>query len=147
MGEALLQLIPLGMAAALSSIPITATIYILLSESRGRAGLALLAGTVLGTFAAVTLATVAGQALPGRPRHHDDLIGTLEVLVGTAMVVLGVVTLARRSRPGSGRGTTWMEVMGSLGLVLFFSMALALNFRPKGVLLVTAADLAISRPR
>jgi len=67
MGEALLQLIPLGMAAALSSIPITATIYILLSESRGRSGLAFLAGTVLGTFAAVTLATVAGQALPGRP--------------------------------------------------------------------------------
>jgi hypothetical protein len=147
MGEALLQLIPLGVAAALSSIPITATIYILLSESRGRSGLAFLAGTVLGTFAAVTLATVAGQALPGRPRHHDDLIGTLEVLVGTAMVVLGVLTLARRSRPGSGRGTSWLDSIGSFGMVPVFGIALALNVRPKAVLLVTAAGLAISRPR
>src|SRR3954452_8437999 len=116
MGKALLQLIPLGVAAALSSVPITATIFILLSESRGRSGLAFLAGTVLGTFAAVTLATVAGQALPGRPRHHDDLIGRLEVLVGTAIVVLGVVTLVRRSRPGSSRGTSWLDSIGSVGV-------------------------------
>src|SRR3954465_5598186 len=100
MGKALLQLIPLGVAAALGSVPITATIFVLLSESRTRSGLAFLAGTVLGTFAAVTLATVAGQALPGRPRQHEDLIGKLEVLVGVAMALLGVVTLLRRDRAG-----------------------------------------------
>ena len=55
MGQALLQLIPLGLAAALSSVTITATIFILLSDSRDRCGLAFLAGTALGTFAAVTL--------------------------------------------------------------------------------------------
>jgi hypothetical protein len=46
MGQALLQLIPLGLAAALSSVPITATIFILLSESRSRSGVGFLAGTV-----------------------------------------------------------------------------------------------------
>src|SRR3954466_3365421 len=145
MGEALLQLIPLGMAGALSSIPITATIYILLSESRGRSGLAFLAGTVLGTFAAVTLATVAGQALPGRQRQHDDLVGKLEVVLGFAMVLLGAVTLARRNGTGSSRGASWMDSIGSLGMVPVFGIALALNVRPKAVLLVTAAGLAISR--
>src|SRR4051795_7663114 len=131
MGKALLQLIPLGLAAAVCSVPITPTNFILLSGSRGRSGLAFLAGTVLGTFAAVTLATVAGQALPGRPRHHDDLIGTLEGLVGTAMVVRGVVTLARRSRPGSSRGTSWLDSIGSLGTGPGVGIALALNIRPK----------------
>src|SRR3954452_11592874 len=145
MGKALLQLIPLGVAAALSSVPITATVLILLSESRGRSGLAFLAGTVLGTFAAVTLATVAGQALPGRQRHHDNLVGTLEVVVGVAMVALGVLSLARRNRTRSSRGTNWMDSIGSLGMVPVFGIALALNVRPKAVLVVTAAGLAISR--
>ena len=145
MGQALLQLIPLGLAAALSSVPITATVFILLSESRGRSGLAFMAGTVLGTFAGVVLATVAGQALPGRPRHHDALIGTLEVVVGIAMVVMGVVTLMRGPRTGSSRGASWLNSIGSFGMVPVFGVALALNVRPKAVLLVAAAGLAISR--
>jgi hypothetical protein len=144
MGHALLQLLPLGLAAALSSVPITATLFILLSGSPVRSGLAFLVGTVLGTFAAVTLATVVGQALPGRQRHHDDLVGTLEVVVGVAMVLLGVITLARRNRPRSSRGTSWMDSIGSFGMVPVFGIALALNVRPKAVLLVTAAGLAIS---
>jgi hypothetical protein len=145
MGQALLQLIPLGLAAALSSVPITATVFILLSGSRGRSGPAFMAGTVLGTFAAVTLATVAGQALPGRQRRHDDLIATLEVAVGVAMVVMGLITLVRRNRAATGRGRTWLDGIGSLGLVPVFGIALALSVRPKAVLLVTAAGLAISR--
>ena len=59
MGQALLQLVTLALAAALSTVPIAATIFILLSASRNRSGLAFLSGTVLGTFAALTLATVA----------------------------------------------------------------------------------------
>src|SRR3954452_14360628 len=131
MGKALLQLIPLGVAAALSSVPITATIFILLSESRGRSGLAFMAGTVLGTFAAVTLATVAGQALPGRSRQHEALVGKLEVVIGTAMVVLGLVALARGSGAASGRGSRWLDGVASLGVLPVFGIGLALNIRPK----------------
>ena len=145
MGQSLLQLLPLALAAALSSVPITATIFILLSESRSRSGLAFLAGTVLGTFAALTLATVAGQALPGRPRQHEALLGRLEVVIGIAMVVLGVVTLARRTHTGGGRGTGWLDGIGSFGILPVFGIGLALNLRPKAVLLAVAAGLAISK--
>jgi hypothetical protein len=145
MRQALLDLVPLALAAAMSSVPITATIFILLSASRSRAGLAFLAGTVLGTFAAVTLATVASQALPGRTRQHDALIGKLEVVIGIAMVLLGVVTLARRTRTGSGRGLGRLESIGSFGILPVFGVGLALNLRPKAVLLAVAAGLAISR--
>ena len=144
MGQALLNVLPLALAAALSSVPISATIFILLSEGRTRSGLAFLAGTVIGTFAAITLVTVAGQALPDRPRHHEDLIGKLEVVVGLAMVLLGVFTLVRRSA-ANGRGARWMEGLGALGLVPVLGVGLALNLRPKAILLVAAAGLAISR--
>jgi hypothetical protein len=143
MGQALFHVVPLALAAALSSVPISATIFILLSESRTANGLAFLAGTVVGTFAALALATVAGQALPGRPRQHEVLVGKLEVVVGIAMVLLGVATLARR-RAASGGGARWMNGIGSLGSLPVFGIGLALNLRPKAVLLVAAAGLAIS---
>ncbi|TCC65464.1 hypothetical protein E0H73_00505 [Kribbella pittospori] len=143
MGQALLTLIPLALAAALSSVPITATIFILLSESRGRSGLSFLAGTVIGTFATVALAAVAGHALPGRPREHEALVGKLEVVIGSALVLLGVVTLARRSRAGSGRGPRWLDSLGTVGILPVFGIGLALNLRPKAILLAAAAGLAI----
>ena len=147
MEQTLLQLVPLALAAALSSVPITATIFILLSESRTRSGLAFLAGTVLGTFAAVALTTAAGQALPGRPRQHEELIGRLEVVVGIAMFLLGVVTLIRPHRAHGGGGPGWLDGIGALSTVPVFGIGLALNLRPKAVLLAAAAGLAISGAR
>jgi hypothetical protein len=144
MGAALLQLMPLALAAALSSVPITATVFILLSESRTRSGIAFLAGTVLGTFAVIALATVASEALPGRPHKHEDLVEKLEVVIGLVMVVLGALTLARRTPEGKGRDTGWMEGIGSTGPLPVLGIGLALNLRPKAVLLAGAAGLGIS---
>ena len=144
MGAASVQLIPLALAAAMSSVPVTATIFILLSESRTRSGLAFLTGIVLGTFAALTLATAAGQALPGRSRQHEALVGKLEVVVGIAMVLLGVVMLAGRRRASGGRRPGWLDDIGSVGTLPVFGIGLALNLRPKAVLLTAAAGLGIS---
>ena len=144
MGSALFQVLPLALAAALSSVPISATIFILLSEGRTRSGLAFLVGTVIGTFVAITLVTALGQALPGRPRHHAELIGKVEIVLGLAMVLLGVFTLLRGSA-ASGRGSRWLNGVGSLGVLPVFGIGLALNLRPKAILLVAAAGLAISR--
>ena len=144
MGQALFQVLPLALAAALSSVPISATIFILLSEGRTRSGLAFLAGTVIGTFVAITLVTAVGQALPGRPRRHAELIGKLEIALGIAMVLLGVFTLVR----GSAAKRTRFPLAGRrrlLGVVPVFGIGLALNLRPKAILLVAAAGLAISR--
>jgi len=144
MGQALFQVLPLALAAALSSVPISATIFILLSEGRTRSGLAFLVGTVIGTFVAITLVAALGQALPGRPRRHAELIGKVEIALGIAMVLLGVFTLVRGSA-ASGSGPRWLNGVGSLGVLPVFGIGLALNLRPKAILLVAAAGLAISR--
>ncbi len=147
MGQALVHVLPLALAAALSSVPISATIFILLSETRTRSGLAFLAGTALGTFAIVTLTAVAGQALPGRPRQHEALVGKLEVVIGSAMVLLGVVTLLRRDHARGSDRPGWLNGLGAFGALPVFGIGLALNLRPKAVLLAAAAGLAISGAR
>ena len=145
MGKALLQLLPLALASALSTVTISATIFFLLSKTRTRSGLAFLTGTVIGTFAAVTLATVAGQALPGRPRHHHEVVGKLELVTGIALVVLGLVSLARRHRVvNSARRPGWLHGISDVGPVPVFGIGLALNLRPKAVLLAAAAGLVVS---
>jgi uncharacterized protein YcfJ len=145
MEQAVPNLILLGLAAALSSVPISATIFILLSERRTRSGLAFLAGTVLGTSTAVTLATVTSQALPGRTRQHDALLGKLMVAIGIAMVLWGVVNLARRNRTTDSDKPGWVDGIGSMSSLPVFGIGLALNLRPKALLLVGAAGVAISK--
>lgn len=148
MEQALVHLLPLAIAAALSSVPITATIFILLSENGGRAGPAFAVGIVVGSFATVTIATVAGQALPGRPRQHDDLVDQLAVVIGVAMILVGLWTFARRRRdPARSTGSRWMREIGSLGTLPVLGVGLALNIRPKAVLLATAAGLVASGAR
>src|SRR6185503_17396245 len=144
MGQVLAQLIVVAAAAALSTVPITATIFILLSERRNTTALPFLAGWVIGTAAGLTLATLAAHALPSRPRQLDSLIGTLEILVGGALVVLGLVTLVRRTRTSTSQHPSWIESIGSFGRLPALGIGLALNLRPKALLLFAAASLAIS---
>ena len=143
MWQVLGQVIPAAVAAALSTVPITATIFILLSDRRGAIALPFLAGWVLGTAAGLTLTTLATHALPARPRQLDSLIGTLEILVGSGLVVMGLVTLVRRGRKSVGQ-PSWIEGIGSFGPLPAFGIGLALNVRPKSLLLFAAASLAIS---
>jgi Sap, sulfolipid-1-addressing protein len=144
MGHVLAQLIPVALAAALSTVPIMATLFILLSERRRATALPFLFGWVIGTAAAVILATVAAQSLPGRPRQFASLIDNLEIVIGSACVVFGLVTLVRHTRSSTSQRPSRIEGIGSLGPLPAFGIGLALNLRPKALLLVAAAGLAIS---
>ena len=142
--QVLAQLIPVALVAALSTVPITAMIFILLSERRSATALPFLSGWVLGTAAGLTLATLAAQALPGRPRRLDTLIGTLEILTGSALVLAGLVSIVRHRRAPTSERPGWIEGIGSFGPLPAFGIGLALNVRPKALLLFTAASLAIT---
>ena len=144
MGQVLAQLIPIALAAALSTVPITAALFILLSERRGTTALPFLSGWVIGTAAAVTLAAVGVQAIPRRPRQLAGLVDNLEIVLGSALVLFGLVTLFRHRRHASAGGPSRIEGIGSVGALAAFGIGLALNLRPKALLLVAAAGLAIS---
>jgi hypothetical protein len=138
------QLVPLALAAAISTVPISATVFILLSERRKTNAFPFLAGWVIGTAVSLLVAALLAEALPGRPRRLNSLIGDLELIVGTALVALGIVTLVRVRRHETSVGRPeWLETIGSFGALPAFGIGLALNVRPKSVLLLAAASLAI----
>src|SRR5687767_11491403 len=144
MWQTLVQLLPIGLAAAASVIPIMATILILVSDGRDRSALPYASGWVLGAAAFVILATIVAQFLPdGRPRHRDTAIGVAEILIGGALVLLGAVTLVRRSRRSAFQIPGWMSKVDSLDPLPAFGLRIALNVRPKALLLAAAAGLVL----
>ena len=144
MWHALAQLLPVAVAAAVSSVPIMVTLVILVSDKRNEAALPYLVGWVLGAAALVTLATIAAGFLPDdRPRKHEDTIGMLQVAIGAALALLGLGALLRRRSESAPRLPGWMTRVDSLHSGPAFGVGVALNARPKALLLMAAAGLIL----
>jgi hypothetical protein len=144
MGQALGSLIPIGVAAAVSTVPILVTILILLSDNRSRSALPYLIGWVVGTLFLVTVGTIAASSLPQpRPRQPDTVVGALEILIGVAFVALGIIAIRRREKSPGGQEPKWAHAVGAIGAGRAVGLGLGLNLRPKGVLLCVAASLAL----
>jgi hypothetical protein len=144
MGQALASLIPLGVAAAVSTVPILVTILILLSDNRDRSALPYLIGWVVGTLFLLTVGTIAaGSLAQPRPRQSDTILGVLEILIGVAFLALGILAFRRHQESPGGREPKWAHAVGAIGAGRALGLGLALNLRPKGVLLCAAASLAL----
>lgn len=135
-------LLVLALGMALSSVPIMATVVILLSPRRRTSSLPFLAGWVIA-IAVVALAAAGGAlAMPLSRREHDRLTATVEIIAGAALVLAAIVTL-RRSRTRAVKPNSRLEALGSYGPGASFGIAFAMGFRPKAFILGIAAGLAI----
>jgi hypothetical protein len=144
MWQALGGLLPIAVAVAFSSVPITVTILILLSPNRNRAAVPFLIGWVTGVVAVIVLSALGASALPEPPRRGPDIVtAVLQILIGTTLVVLGVVSLRRSSRAESKGLPRWLSAVDSFGALAAFGVAVLLDLRPKGLLLGLAAGLAL----
>jgi hypothetical protein len=143
--QAIGHVLPIAIAVAISSVPIMATILILLSENRSRSALPFLIGFVLGLAIVVALCTLFAQAIPTprSSRRPDTAVGIGEILVGLALVVTAIVAWVRARRNTSTAMPKWLEGVGRLGPWSAFGLALLLNVRPKALLLAIAAGLAL----
>jgi Sap, sulfolipid-1-addressing protein len=145
MFAALGHLLPIALAVALSSVPITATLLILLSPKRNRSAIPFLIGWVLGMAVVLAVFGYGGNALPIIPtRAQSTSIGTAEIIVGATLVVLAVVSWLRARNSPPKETNRWLQAIGSFGPLPSFGVAFALNFRPKGLLLGAAAGLALA---
>lgn len=144
MWQALGGLLPIAVAVAISSVPITATILILLSPNRNVAALPFLIGSVIGVAGVIVLSAFVTSALPKPPRIRPDLASAaLFIVIGLALVVLGIVNLRRSSRTEKSGIPRWLSRVGSFGALVSFAVAVLLGFRPKGLLLGMAAGLVL----
>ena len=144
MWQALGGLLPIAVAVAISSVPITATILILLSPNRNRTALPFLVGWVTGVAAVIILSALGASTLPEPTRRgNDPVIAVLQILIGAALIVLGVVNLRRGSRNEQTGLPRWLSAVDSFGALATFGIAVLLDLRPKGLLLGIAAGLAL----
>ncbi len=144
MEQALGALLPIGVAAALSSVPVMATILILLSDKRSQSALPFLVGWVLGAVIVVSACVIAASSIPQpRPRQSDTTAGVLEIILGAALALLSLHAMFRRGAAAGGSASKWAETVGALGAVKSLGLGLVLNIRPKGLILSTAASLAL----
>ncbi|MBM7831964.1 hypothetical protein JOE59_002669 [Agromyces cerinus] len=142
--QAIGHILPIALAVALSSVPLMATIVILLSPKRGSA-LPYLIGWVLGMAALVFICTVSTQAVPTprSARQPDVAVGVGEMIVGAGLIVIGIISWRRARRNPVEGMPAWLGKMESIGPWSAFGLGVALNIRPKEILLALAAGLAV----
>ena len=139
------QLLPLAVAVAISSVPIMATILILLSPKRAQSAVPFLIGWVLGILVVVSVCTLFAQVVPASrsPRRPETVIGIAEILIGVALIVIAIFEWRRSRRNPTDAMPKWLNAVGTFGAWPAFGIAFALNLRPKGLLLAIAAGLVL----
>jgi len=145
MWQALGGLLPIAVAVAVSSVPIMVTILLLLSPNRSKTAVPFLIGWVIGVVAVIGVSAVSAQALPNVPRRAQEKVaGVIELFIGAALIVLGLVQILRRSRAPESGMPRWLTAVDSFSGPVSFAVGVVLNVRPKGLLLGVAAGLALN---
>ena len=67
----------------------------------------------------------------------------LKIVIGAGLICASVISLVRRSRSQTAGVPNWLRSVGSFGPLPSFAVAVALNFRPKGLVLGAAAGLVL----
>ncbi len=143
--SALGELLPIAVALAVSSVPIMATILILLSPKRNHSAIPFLIGWVVGMASVVFVAELGASSLPVRPlRAQQRAIGIAQVIVGLAVLVVAVLAGRRAARAPVDRQSRWLHRVDRMGPIAALGLAGVLNLRPKALLLGAAAGLAIA---
>ncbi|RXZ48998.1 GAP family protein [Agromyces fucosus] len=142
--QAIGHILPIALAVAISSVPIMATIVILLSPKRESAA-PFLVGWVLGMVLLVVICTLSTQAVPTprSARQPDVAVGVGEMIVGAGLIVIAIVSWRRARRNPVEGMPAWLGKVESIGPWSAFGLGVALNIRPKEILLAIAAGLAV----
>jgi hypothetical protein len=147
LGQAIGQILPLAVGAAISPVPIIASVLLLLTPRGASTGTAYVVGWLLGLVALgaiiLLIAHPAGASSHGKPATWVSL---LELVLG--VLVLLAALGQWRSRPrGSAEPPTpkWMETIESFNVIKAFAVGLFLGaFNPKNIPLTIAAAATIA---
>ena len=140
------QLLPVGIAAALSTVPVTVLLVIMMSPRRKVAAVPFALGCVIGTLIIVLVASLAAQFLPEpRQRRADEVAAVLELALGAALMLVGIRTWRRRHRSEEALPLPgWAaSALDSVSAMRAFGLGLIIEFRPKSALLACVVSLQV----
>jgi hypothetical protein len=143
------ELLPLMVAVALSTVPILVTVTILLTPDSRSTAIAFLIGWLAGMFVVTGLLALVLQWIPrSAAPQHQPRVGAAEIVIGCALIAYGVFLVARR-RSTSPRTElpSWLRSVGELRPIASIALAVALNLRPKALLLSTTAGIILGTSR
>jgi len=148
MGQAIGQVLPLGVGVALSPVPIIA-IVLMLATPKGRGnGPAFLAGWVIGIAGVGTLVLlVAGGASASTQGEPATWVSVVKIVLGVLLLLLAGKQWHDRPRGDvKPELPTWMKTIDTFTAVKSAGMAVLLSaVNPKNLLLVVAAGAAIAQ--
>ncbi len=141
-GESLTELIPLAMIIALSPLSIIPAVLVLHSPRPRPAGLAFLAGWVIGLAALTTLFIGLSGLLGGMGDKPPTWASVARIVIGIALIAFGIFRwLTRHTNPHQMPGTRHITE-ATPGKALAIGAALTV-LNPKVLFICAAAGLAI----
>jgi hypothetical protein len=136
-----------ALAAAVSPLVLAATFVVVRSARPRPNGVVFLSGFLLGTIIACTLGLLLGSSLVNRLGSHDTIAGGIALLLGVALLVVGLRTRQApppRASPGSRRSAI-MAGLAGVRPSAAFSLAGLLGFGgPKRLVLTVLAMASVS---
>ncbi|WP_231976867.1 GAP family protein [Mycobacterium sp. E740] len=138
----LTELIPLALVIALSPLSIIPAVLVLHTPRPRPTGLAFLAGWLIGLAVLTTVFLQVSGLLGGRGDRPPGWASWLRVVVGAALIVLGLYRWFTRKQ--SAHTPRWMQSLSKLTPVRAGGAAMALTVvNPKVLFICAAAGLAI----
>jgi threonine/homoserine/homoserine lactone efflux protein len=142
--SAIPSLVLFALAGAISTVPVSITIMILLSSEPRRGAVPFLAGSVAGSIVMVGLSAVGLQFLPAtRTWKQDELMAWLGFLTGFFLIAYALYLFGHRSQGDSavlGKMKSRFQTARPWEYVV---LGLGLNLRPKAILLAVTAGALI----
>jgi Sap, sulfolipid-1-addressing protein len=141
-GSVLTKLIPLGLVIALSPITVIPAVLVLHAPRPRPAGLAFLAGWVLGLVALTAVFVGASDLLGGLQQAPPRWVSWLRVVLGLALIAFGIRSWLTRHR--HTKTPAWLRSFSRLTPVRAgVTGAVLAPLRPEVLILCAAAGLAI----
>lgn len=137
-------LLPLALAGAMSTVPVSITIMILLSPNAHRGAVPFLIGSLSGAAALVGLAAVGLRSLPVRVDERQNVqLAAVGFLIAAILVGYSIHLFRRKRKADNAMLGTIKAQLDSARPWKFLVLGLALNMRPKAILLAVTAGALI----
>ena len=142
-------LLPLGIAAALSPMPLIALLLVLSSKRRVANGIGFFAGSMAATAALTAATATIALVIPNDPQATTHPVyGVLRIVLGAAMIVFGVVSWRGRPKAGQpARQPAWLSSIEDMGFgraVLFGALLSLANVKNVPIAFAAGSHIAES---